>query len=126
MSAPQQVAMGAATGGVVVVGTSNAASKHLGQRSSDFKGCWKQCGGVVLTYFLPCGDTCICGLMCVFCLFPASQCYFQKTNNKAEWKEPCNGDGNSTVLYMVDDKTIKTKNEGMCGTCDCCDFTRVC
>ena len=43
-----------------------------------------------------------------------------------EWKEPCDGDGNATVLYMPDANSIKTRNEGMCGNCEACVYTRCC
>mmetsp|Transcript_48003 Transcript_48003/g.153174 ORF Transcript_48003/g.153174 Transcript_48003/m.153174 type:complete len:125 (+) Transcript_48003:88-462(+) len=118
---PQPVTMGNSTGGASRQGGA------LGTRPEDYKGCWKQCGGCCLGYFMPCGDTCICAIIAwtpLIC-FPACDCYCQKPENPKEWKEPCDGDGNSNVIFMVDERTIKSRNEGVCGTCECCEWKKL-
>mmetsp|Transcript_440 Transcript_440/g.1179 ORF Transcript_440/g.1179 Transcript_440/m.1179 type:complete len:127 (-) Transcript_440:282-662(-) len=120
MAAPTPVTMGNGSG------SASRPAVPLGQHSSDYKGCWKQCGGCCWAYIMPCGEKCFCAFLCMCPIpFPACDCYCQKDDNPSEWKEPCDGDGNSNVMFLKDEATIGTRNEGICGTCECCEWRKV-
>mmetsp|Transcript_145580 Transcript_145580/g.279243 ORF Transcript_145580/g.279243 Transcript_145580/m.279243 type:complete len:107 (-) Transcript_145580:49-369(-) len=87
----------------------------LGHHSSNYTGCWKQCGwpcGLCLMCIMPCGDKCLCASVCVpWLLLGFPQGYGQRSDNKGEW---LNGhqDGGFHILRMVGEKTMKTSPGG--------------
>eukprot|EP00929_Paragymnodinium_shiwhaense_P013118 TRINITY_DN120984_c0_g1_i1.p1 TRINITY_DN120984_c0_g1~~TRINITY_DN120984_c0_g1_i1.p1 ORF type:complete len:195 (+),score=21.98 TRINITY_DN120984_c0_g1_i1:77-586(+) len=100
---PAQVTMFNKTGG----------SARLGEKSSDYAGCWRYCGGFCFYRLTPCGDGCInkfpflCGIIPV----PVCCCaWYVAGDHNGEFKEICEGkDGGRTVIHMVDEKTIKLR-----------------
>merc|ERR1712039_540263 len=105
ISAPDQHTMvGNALDGAAASGSAALAPK-LGEKASDYTGCWYMCGGVCLYRMCPCGDSCIHACCCC-CGMPLCMCYFKEDG---QWKGACEDRGGKKIIYMVDEKTIRQK-----------------
>merc|ERR1712048_760504 len=103
MSAPDQQKMGNAQDDDAA--NVPAQPARLGEKSSDYTGCWYACAGICMHRLCPCGEGCIYDCCCC-CGMPCCMCYFK---DDGVFKEAIVDRGGKKILHMVDEKTINLK-----------------